>query len=78
MKLKGSEIVIAGEPENQNTINMINEINRRFLPFTVFILKDNKQTDAFVSYKTTAYVCKNFSCYEPTTDIKTFCRLLDE
>lgn len=78
MKLKGSEIVIAGEPENQNTINMINEINRRFLPFTVFILKDSKQTDAFVSYKTTAYVCKNFSCYEPTTDIKTFCRLLDE
>ncbi len=82
------EIIIAGEKEDENTKKMIVEINKRFLPFTTTVL--NHGIEALyelapvakeqkpVENRSTAYVCENFSCNIPTTDIQQFIELLSK
>ncbi len=80
------EITIAGEKEYEDTKKMSVEINKRFLPFTTVVLNHGiKELYELVPFakeqnpmdnKTTAYVCENFSCKEPTTDIKEFIKLI--
>jgi len=75
------EIVIVGEKEHRDTQAMLDTINHRFLPNTVVLLKDPLDQEIgeiapFVQEMTeingqaTAYICQNFTCQQPTTDIK--------
>lgn len=82
-KSKGEEIIIVSDKNTESAKEMINAINEKFRPFTSIIFysdecKDIEKIVPFISnYKSiegkpTAYVCKNFSCNAPITDVKSF------
>ncbi|HAN09652.1 MAG TPA: thioredoxin domain-containing protein [Clostridiales bacterium] len=81
-----AEIVIAGNRENIKTRQMIDEINKRFLPFTTCVLNDGDgrlhEIIPFIKNQKVenddvkAYVCQNFSCKEPISDIDEFVTFL--
>lgn len=82
------EIVIAGEKDDIAAKDMLYEINGRFLPFSNVVLNDgDKGLEGLVPFiegktkmedKTAAYVCRNFSCTSPVTELDEFKKKLDE
>jgi len=86
------EIVIAGEHNDQLTQEMIKTLYEQFLPNKVVIFRPALDSDAkeiialtpFVKSqiaqqgKTTAYVCENYICKLPTSDLKQFKLLLEK
>lgn len=86
---EGYEIVIVGDPDAEDTQAMLGSLNRQFQPNAVVILRSReKDGDAItklapftrfhtaIDGKATAYVCQNFSCNRPTTDIGEMLKLL--
>ncbi len=80
-----SEIVIVGNREDQNAIKMLELINKSFQPFTVVVFKNADslaegitemipytREQIMMEDKATAYVCKNYSCRAPVTDLGEF------
>ncbi|NPA53694.1 MAG: thioredoxin domain-containing protein [Aquificae bacterium] len=75
---EGIEIVLAGKKEKLKAF--ISKIYERFLPYKTVVLKENEKIAEIVPYvkdipvkeNPEAYICKNFSCQMPITDIKTF------
>jgi len=78
------EMVVAGTPQAVDTEKMLQAINQRFIPNKIVIflptgpdLSRILQIAPFARYestidgKPTAYVCVNYSCKLPTTDIYT-------
>lgn len=76
------EIVIAGNMHQEDTKQMLHAVRRRFLPRKVLILhpegKERKAIEKIMAFvkgqdringKATAYVCENYSCKLPTTDV---------
>ena len=76
------EIVIAGTPGSSSTGNMLAMIRKPFLPNAVVLFRssedEGKSLAALAPYtaamsqrddKATAYVCENFVCNQPTTDV---------
>ncbi|MEF8874211.1 MAG: glycoside hydrolase family 47 protein, partial [Candidatus Thermoplasmatota archaeon] len=73
------EVVIVGEDEE-----MLDVLRDQFSPNTVVIVKDEENSDELdkllgytssmtkVDGKTTAYICEDFTCEEPITDINEF------
>jgi uncharacterized protein YyaL (SSP411 family) len=87
---KASEIVIVGSREDQNAKRMLEMINKHFYPFTVVLFKDAEGVEAGITSiapytegqimtddKTTAYVCENFACKAPVTDLQDFENMLE-
>jgi uncharacterized protein YyaL (SSP411 family) len=83
------EVVIAGDLNDQSTRALLRELRSRFLPYTVVLLVDSettreKLTRIFpaagvmrqVDSQPTAYVCENYACRLPTTEISKFAELL--
>jgi uncharacterized protein YyaL (SSP411 family) len=83
------EIVIAGDSKKEDTKNMIREINNKFIPEKVLLLNPSEINDPeiyklsnyiehqnMVDGKATAYVCKNYSCNRPVTDVDSMVKLL--
>lgn len=85
---KGSEIIIVGERDNSQTQSLLNIINKNFLPYSVVVVKDTASDSALkelapytegqemVDNKATAYVCENFACRAPITDINEMKRVI--
>ena len=84
------EIVIVGDPGADDTKGMLRAIHRRFIPNRVLILLSPEPSDSdikriipfteqmsWIKGKATAYVCHQYTCKLPTTDIDTMLRLLD-
>ena len=84
------EIVIAGDPDRDDAQRMIREVARRFLPRAVVILHPTgpsagaiEELVPFVREQTmldgnaTAYVCEQYRCQLPTTDLTQFTSRLD-
>ncbi|MBI1992621.1 MAG: thioredoxin domain-containing protein, partial [Candidatus Omnitrophica bacterium] len=84
------EIVIAGDPAAPETREMLTAVRRRFLPRAVRILHPSDETAASIEAlipfikaqqplhsAATAYVCQNYVCRLPTTDLSAFISLLD-
>ena len=82
---KASEIVIVGNREDESARRMLSMANKSFLPFTVVVFKDAEAVAAditsivpytegqiMIEDKATAYVCENFACRAPVTDLKEF------
>lgn len=78
-----SEIVIVGDPLEADTQAMISTIQSRYAPNTLLILYPSGAAGAEVEAiiplvqgkialggKATAYVCENFSCRSPTTELE--------
>ncbi|MDP3722254.1 MAG: thioredoxin domain-containing protein [Candidatus Omnitrophota bacterium] len=84
------EIVIAGRPSVPETRAMVRAVHERFLPRTVLALQPADETssdlEALVPFaqaqrplqgKATAYVCENYVCNLPITDLAKLAALLD-
>ncbi len=76
-------LVIAGDSGKEDTISMLNEVRKRFLPNKALIFRPteklNPEIDKFSNFiqffdkyeeKATAFVCINKTCKAPTNDIK--------
>jgi len=83
------EIVIAGTPDADDTVEMIRKIHSFYLPDTVTIFQpaDNagEQIRELIPFiqemkplegKATAYICENFACRPPVTDMDEIERVL--
>jgi uncharacterized protein len=84
------EIVIAGDPEAEDTKRMLALLAGTFLPNAVILFHNPKKADPalyelvpFVKNQTaaggraTAYVCENYACKKPVTDIRELESLLE-
>lgn len=84
------EIVIAGDPKAPDTRAMLRAVHARFLPRAVLALQPadagSEAIEALIPFiksqrplegKATAYVCENYICNLPTTDLTQLLRLLD-
>lgn len=83
------EVVIAGDSQAKDTREMLQAINREFIPNKVLVLVPTEtdaseiaslapytETVSSINGKATAYVCLNFNCRLPTTDITVMLKLL--
>jgi len=72
-----SEIVIAGPPDAPGTREMLRLIYNRFLPNKVVVLHPPGEARwPMIGGKSTAYVCRNYACHLPTSDVKKLKELL--
>jgi hypothetical protein len=84
------EVVIAGNSGGEDTQKMLQAVNKYFIPNKVIIFRSTDQdsneietiapftkNQLSVSNKATAYVCRDFSCGYPTTDISKMLELLN-
>ncbi len=87
---KPKQIIIAGAPEAADTKKMLREIHSRYLPNKIILLADGgegqKQLSKYLSFiasvsmmdgKATAYVCENYVCKLPTSDVAVMGGLLE-
>jgi len=78
------EIVLAGDSKAEDMKEMLEAIQARYIPNKVVILRPVDQESPEINHiapfvkdlvsidgKTTAYVCLNYSCQLPTTDVNT-------
>ncbi len=83
------EVVIAGDPRAVATQAFLSELRSRFLPHTATLVVNsdaNRETLARIfpaagvmgqiDGQPTAYVCENYSCRLPTTEVSKFAELL--
>lgn len=79
------EVVIAGNKEDQGTKEILALTDRSFLPNTVLLLKEDGSIEKLAPYtkdmlsregKATIYVCQDYNCSMPTTDISEMMKML--
>jgi hypothetical protein len=86
---KPRQIVIAGKKDAPETEALLKEVHRHFLPKIILLLADGADGQKYlgekneairamtlVDGKTAAYVCENFACKAPVTDVKALSNLL--
>jgi hypothetical protein len=84
------EIVIVGNPEAEDTKEMLASLGKHFIPYKVVLLKRDDQETAditsiaeYTEYhssfegKATAYVCLDFACKMPVTNTEEMLKLLN-
>lgn len=84
------EVVISGKTKAKDTMEMLKAIRSRFIPNKVVILRAEEQeppdivriakfteNQTSIDGKSTAYVCLNYNCKLPTTDINEMLGLLN-
>lgn len=81
-KVAGKDIILSGEEQENQTKAMIKEINSTYLPFATVILNTGDERlnsinpeikeHKALQGKTTAYICENFNCKEPVTELLKF------
>ena len=84
------EVVIAGNAQAEDTKAMVKALRTRFLPNKVVLLNPGERespeiaklaeftkNQSSINGKATAYVCMNYNCKLPTTDINKMLELLD-
>ena len=85
------EIVIVGDSRDINTKNFLHTIRSSYAPHKVVLFKDTSisdnrleklaswtSTQNSIEGKPTAYVCKNFACNQPTSDLQTALSFINE
>jgi uncharacterized protein YyaL (SSP411 family) len=84
------EVVIAGKPQAEDTKAMMKALRTRFLPNKVVLLNPGErespeiaqlakftQSQSSIDGRATVYVCMNYNCKLPTTDISKMLELLN-
>ncbi len=75
------EVVIAGDPDDANTREMISIAGRSFLPNMVLLLQGKDNIEELAPYakdmpaadgSATVYICQGYSCSKPITSIASF------
>lgn len=84
------EVVVVGISGSADSENMINLLRKAFIPNKVVVFRPDEATPEVVAVspftkdmtsihgKATAYVCRNFTCNLPTTDVNTMLEQLTE
>ena len=80
------EIAIIGEKEDTQTERMLTALHNIYLPNKVIALSDSIEDNTLpllanrsqIDNTTTAYVCEDYVCKTPTTDVDAFLQLLSE
>lgn len=80
------EIAIVGDPQDERTQALLAEVRRHYLPSTILARKDPTREDenilpllegrTLINGKPAAYVCENFACQLPVTEVKDLAQLL--
>lgn len=85
---KPRQVIVAGERSDPATVEMLRLLHSRYLPNKVTMLVDEESREALaqdnpeirgmkpVDGRTSAYVCENFACQLPTSDLNHFEKLL--
>jgi uncharacterized protein YyaL (SSP411 family) len=78
----GKDIIISGKEQDEETKAMIKAINSTYLPFATVVINTGDESLNSINCelkahkplqgKTTAYICENFNCKEPITDLQKF------
>ncbi len=81
---KPRQIVIAGKPDSDPTRAMLRTVRETYLPNKILLLADGAEGQRFLGTtleflrdlqpfdgKATAFVCENYACQLPTTDLNT-------
>jgi len=83
------EIVIAGNPENEDTKGMVETLRNYYIPHKTVVLNPEKDDSEIIEIvhalklkgslnnRATAYVCSEDTCKTPTNDLEMFLNLLD-
>jgi len=84
------EVVIAGDSQAEDTKAMAKAMSKPFAPNKIVLLHPTEQkkpdivqiaaftkNQVAIGGKATAYVCQNYSCRQPTTDINKMLEMLD-
>lgn len=82
------EIVISGDLKEPGTISMLQAVQRRFIPNKILLHRGSDPGEIVdvapfvknlppIRGKATAYVCANYVCDLPATDLKTLEKILD-
>jgi hypothetical protein len=87
---KPKQIIIAGKPNAPDTRAMLRAVHERFIPNKILLLADHGSGQDYLGQylpfvksmtmiegKATAYVCENYACQLPTTQIEVMVRLLE-
>jgi uncharacterized protein YyaL (SSP411 family) len=87
---KARQIVIAGRKNSPEAKALLKEVHRHFLPNTIVILADGGEGQKYLGEKNQAiramslvdgkpavYVCENFTCKAPVTELKQLAELLE-
>ena len=89
--LPGQEIVVAGEPVQEDTQKMLKVLRSRFMPQAVILVKPMGEEGEMLARiapfvreqkpiggKAAAYVCQNFACQAPVTDPSRLAQMLKQ
>jgi len=82
-------VVIAGDSRADHTKEMLKAVNKPFMPNKIVLLRPTERegpdilriapfarNQVDLEGKATAYVCRNYSCEKPTTDVNQMLELL--
>jgi len=84
------EVVLVGDPDSEESRRMTTTLDERFAPHQVVLFKPAGAENALAEIaeftrslnqeadRTTAYVCRDFACSRPTTDVDTLIELVTE
>lgn len=71
------EVVLVGKREAKETSEMLRIVNDEFLPHIAISLKKNGDNNyTMLDDKTTAYICRGYSCSKPIKDIDEFSKAI--
>ncbi len=87
---KPKQIIIAGKSNDPNTRAILKEVHSRFIPNKIILLADGaegqKTLASYIPFvesvkmidgKSTAYICENYACELPTSEVRVVAQLLD-
>jgi uncharacterized protein YyaL (SSP411 family) len=87
---KPKQIVIAGKPGGADTVALLREVHRRYLPERILLLADGGEGQLYLARgveffkelkmidgRATAYICENYACQLPVTTPAALAKLLD-
>ncbi|MCC6388988.1 MAG: thioredoxin domain-containing protein [Bryobacterales bacterium] len=87
---KPKQIILVGGRDSEMTRAMLTAVHGRFLPEAIVLLVDSEETRQrlgrwlgvirdmkFEEGRTTAYVCENYTCQMPVSDLDQFIKLLE-
>ena len=87
---KPKQVIIAGVSTDPSTQSILKELHSRFIPNKIILLADGGEGQRvlashlpfvkgirMIGGKPTAYICENYSCELPTSDLAVIAQLLE-
>jgi uncharacterized protein YyaL (SSP411 family) len=84
---KPKQIIISGKRNDKVALDMIHEVHAHYIPNKILIFAEAGKQNKLIPYlssiikpidKTTVYICENYTCKLPTSDLSEFKKMLEE